>query len=395
MMKKLLLISTLSCAILASSFNDFTTSQNEQFTSSKNTFKLYKASQKEEFNTYKKAQDREYKSYIQNISKYWQSPNLSTNDKLVTYSKDKKTRTTIDFKNNILKIETISNSQISAKKELQTALSIAVVIDTKALYKNDPLMQKLAQVKKPQGLITANIKSDPILSTVIFDDTPTKKSVYKYVNSKVTNKNIKVKESSKLSFKNVYTLNVKLPKDTMIKRSKIYLSDVKKESHKQNIPLPLIFAIIHSESSFNPMARSHIPAYGLMQIVPKSAGIDSYYYLYKKKKLVSETYLYNSKNNIEMGSAYLHILYYKYLKSIKNPKSRLYCTIAAYNTGAGNVAWAFIGSNNVTRASKIINKMSSKEVYNKLLKDLKYDEPKHYLMKVAKRMDAYSKVYGI
>ena len=63
------------------------------------------------------------------------------------------------------------------------------------------------------------------------------------------------------------------------------------------------------------MARSHIPAYGLMQIVPKTAGIDAYQYLYNKKRLLSSSYLYNSENNIEIGSAYLHILYYKYLKS--------------------------------------------------------------------------------
>ena len=104
-----------------------------------------------------------------------------------------------------------------------------------------------------------------------------------------------------------------------------------------------------------------------------------------------------------MGSAYLHILYYMYLKKIKNPDSRLYCTIAAYNTGAGNIAFAFNRHKNLTRKQKYrvgnaaddINDLSPQEVYDRLLKDLKYDEPKHYLKKVSKRMSAYHKVYGL
>ena len=152
---------------------------------------------------------------------------------------------------------------------------------------------------------------------------------------------------------------------------------------------------MHSESSFNPMARSHIPAFGLMQIVPRSAGIDSYKFLYKKRRLVSASYLYNTKQNIEMGSAYFHILYYRYLSSIKNPKSRLYCAIAGYNTGAGNIAWAFTHKTNVKKAAKIINTMSPKEVYKHLQKNLKYDEPKHYLKRVSERSIRYKELYRL
>merc|ERR1712065_121171 len=132
-----------------------------------------------------------------------------------------------------------------------------------------------------------------------------------------------------------------MPPKTMIKKARLYKDDVNKNAYEQKIREALVFAIMHSESSFNPMARSHIPAFGLMQIVPRSAGIDSYKYLYGKRKVVSSTYLYDSKKNIKMGSAYLHLLQYKYLSHIKDPISKLYCVIAAYNTGAGNVAKAF------------------------------------------------------
>jgi len=96
-----------------------------------------------------------------------------------------------------------------------------------------------------------------------------------------------------------------------------------------------------------------------------------------------------------MGSAYLHILYYRYLRKIKHPTSRLYCAIAAYNTGSSNVAYAFIKRNNMQMAAPIINKLTPKQVYGKLIRDLKYDEPKNYLKKVSKRMDTYTKMYGL
>ena len=185
------------------------------------------------------------------------------------------------------------------------------------------------------------------------------------------------------------------------KKSRQYYDDVKTHATKEGLDIPLVFAIMQTESSFNPRARSYIPAFGLMQIVPNSAGLDAYNYLYHEKKLVSGSYLYNSTNNIKMGSAYLHILYYSYLKSVKDPTSRLYCAIAAYNTGAGNVAWAFNKDKNlpskqkylVSKAADDINVLTPKEVYDRLLRDLKYDEPKNYLKNVSKRMVAYAEIY--
>lgn len=185
-----------------------------------------------------------------------------------------------------------------------------------------------------------------------------------------------------------------MPSDAMVKKSKEYESEVTKQGKIREIPKSLIFAIMHSESSFNPKARSHIPAFGLMQIVPSSAGRDVYNFLYKEEKLVSDTYLYNSTNNITMGTAYLHMLYYKYLSRITNDESRLYCAIAAYNTGAGNVARTFSKTTNMANAAPIINSMTPKQVYNKLLKDLPYDETKNYLQKVTARMHSYSEIYG-
>jgi len=70
----------------------------------------------------------------------------------------------------------------------------------------------------------------------------------------------------------------------------------------------------------------------------------------------------------------------------------LYCTIAAYNTGAGNVAKTFIGNRNINKAAITINKLTPKQVYTKLMSNLPYNETKKYLKKVNDRVAAYNKL---
>jgi membrane-bound lytic murein transglycosylase C len=86
------------------------------------------------------------------------------------------------------------------------------------------------------------------------------------------------------------------------------------------------------------------------------------------------------------------MLNFKYLNSIKDPQSRLYCSIAAYNTGAGNVARSFIGSTNILKASHKINAMDSSDVYKHLMRHLPYNETKRYLQHVNERRFIYSKL---
>jgi membrane-bound lytic murein transglycosylase C len=182
-----------------------------------------------------------------------------------------------------------------------------------------------------------------------------------------------------------------MPPNSILKRAQKYSHIIKEENKNNNLSEELIHAIIHAESSFNPLARSHIPAFGLMQIVPKSAGIDAYYHLYGKKKILSSRYLYNPTNNIKLGATYLKILYYEYLKDIKDPNNRLQCTIAAYNTGTGNVAKAFTGNSNIKQAAKIINRLNSVQVYKRMMKKLPYKETRKYLFKVNRNLKFYKK----
>ena len=83
-----------------------------------------------------------------------------------------------------------------------------------------------------------------------------------------------------------------------------------------------VLSLIRQESAFNPRARSHAGARGLMQLMPRTAkGISS---------KVSIKDLYRPKKNIQLGLRYFKYLLSKY-------EGNLIFTLAAYNAGEGNL----------------------------------------------------------
>ena len=79
-----------------------------------------------------------------------------------------------------------------------------------------------------------------------------------------------------------------------------------------------------------------------------------------------------------------------FFKSIQNEKSATYCTISAYNTGAGNVAKSFTGKTKLKPAIQVINSKSPRGVYDHLKRELPYKETRDYLEKVTERMAYYA-----
>ena len=223
------------------------------------------------------------------------------------------------------------------------------------------------------------------------------------VAEKVTLKTAKLKPKAEVSTsvaevasvpikpKKVISYKVKLPENSLKARASKYSALAEKESKNWEVDAALIMAIMHSESAFRPDAKSHVPAFGLMQVVPTSAGHDVNKQVRNIDEPMKVADLYQPVINVETGTAYLDILNSKYLRKIENDESRLYCVIAAYNTGAGNVARAFNKdrSTSIGKASKVINKMTPEEVYNHLVAKLPYDETKNYLKKVNSRIALY------
>lgn len=189
--------------------------------------------------------------------------------------------------------------------------------------------------------------------------------------------------------RDVVTVSFPLAPDHLRIRAERFRPYVNQYALKYGVYPPLVYAIIHSESSFNPRARSHVPAFGLMQLVPRSGARDAYQLVYKQDRMLSDTYLYHPERNIELGTAYLHILQDRYFKRVENPMNRMLCAIAGYNTGAGNVCKAFGAGTSLSRAAPIINRMTPDQVYQRLQRDLPYEETRKYVVKVNDRLPLY------
>ncbi|PPQ27569.1 transglycosylase SLT domain-containing protein [Rhodopila globiformis] len=185
------------------------------------------------------------------------------------------------------------------------------------------------------------------------------------------------------------TYRVRFEDDHFLILAAHYVEPVEQAAKRHGLEPSLIYAVIETESAFNPRARSPVPAYGLMQLVPRTAGRDAWAYLYGVPKEPDANTLYDPDTNIALGSAYLKILYSQYLKAISDTTSRTYAVIAAYNTGAGNVAKAFNGTTRIASAARLINTLSPEETLQRLTMQLPYEETRRYVAAVVAREARY------
>lgn len=360
------------------SFERFKQQQDQDFKQEKMQFVDFKKAEDKAFRTHMEKEKAAIAAYRKKLKAFWPEADLGNAKKLVSYSKDLKRQSIIDFEHNEIKISTLSKDETSAKRELFDALQKTLEMDNTQAFNENEMEQDIDRLSKTSAYVKhASLDNQKLIKTPF------------------SKERLRAEDITLIKKKDSYQVTYKLPVNSTYQRSANYLVSAKSNAQRFRLQPQWLLAIMHSESSFNPMARSWVPAYGLMQIVPRTAGIDSYYFLYKKRRLLSASYLYNTRNNIETGSAYLHILYYKYLLAIKDPTSRLYCAIAAYNTGAGNVARAFVGSNSVQKAAAVINTMHPQKVYDYLLNHLPYAETKHYLQRVHSRSQKYQTLYKL
>ncbi|OGS99442.1 MAG: hypothetical protein A3F73_05685 [Gallionellales bacterium RIFCSPLOWO2_12_FULL_59_22] len=166
------------------------------------------------------------------------------------------------------------------------------------------------------------------------------------------------------------------------KQAEKYRPLVEKYARTYGISPSLVFAIMRTESNFNPFAVSSAPAYGLMQLVPTSGGRDAYKRAKGVDEIPGKQYLFDAENNIELGTAYLNVLAFNELHEVNDPVSREYCIISAYNTGPSNVLRTFDASKKRDAAMAAINRMAAPAVYDKLRAQLPYAETRQYLQKV-------------
>lgn len=305
-------------------------------------------------------------SLAEQLLKQWGDEKVASPKEYVKYTDKYQSRALINFETGVIRVETID------PKDSQAQLEQAIV--TTLLTPEDPSKVDLLSDKD----ITPN--GEPFLYKLVLDHQgqPIR---YAWRAQQYAKHLIKTAYKHDMyNNKPRHYVVFNMVKDHQTGQQDKYSAYVNQNSKRFNIRSPLIYAIMEAESSFNPYAISRIPAYGLMQIVPSSAGRDAHRLIYGKDGTPSKDYLFVPKNNIQMGTAYLSILNERYLARVKNAQAREYCVIAGYNTGSGNVLKAF--HSNRDTAFDQINRLNASQVYQHLVKHLPYDETRRYLQKV-------------
>lgn len=185
----------------------------------------------------------------------------------------------------------------------------------------------------------------------------------------------------------IYRVEIPLVENHTQVRGQQFENLVRQASQRYNVDETLIYAIMETESHFNPYATSHIPAYGLMQIVPSTAGRDVFQRIKQRNDQPTREYLFNPANNIDMGAAYISILRDIYLKDITHPLSREYAIISGYNGGAGNVLRTFHSDRR--QAVQVINQLTPEQVYHRLHHNHPAAEARGYIRKVTEAQQRY------
>lgn len=342
-----------------------------------------------EYEKYVKAEQEAYAAFKKQMEKEWGKGNAveSTNKDWVEYSDDHKSRTVVDFEKGEAKIEIIvGGNEVQDTGELKRKLEEEVtrLMENRGTSKDyDTEYEKRRQLSE-EPVLAGQVET-PEGGKISKENLP---EAVKEIVEKGEPKIEKVKGEDGEE-REVVVFSLPLAPDHIRVRAKRYETEVENFCRKYSFDPALVYAVIHTESYFNPKAKSYVPAYGLMQIVPHYAGKDAYRYVYGKDKRPTANYLYEPHNNVELGTAYLHLLYTRSFQQVKDSKSRMLCVIAAYNTGAGNVSRAFTGNTRLSNAISKINSYSYEDLYAYLSKRLPAQETRDYIRKVTERMQQY------
>lgn len=298
---------------------------------------------------------------------------LPGSKKYVKYTNNYQSKAEVDFSKGLVSVETIARK--APLEQLKQAIVITLLTDS------NPAHSDIFSDKSPE------ISGKPYLFEQVLDQDK-KPIAYQWRANRFADYLIKHHlKTRQVGLRQSHYVEIAMVDSHIELRKQQYAEHVLAAANRYKIRPDLIYAIIETESSFNPFAVSRANAYGLMQIVPNTAGKDVYEKVLNKPGVPSKAVLFEPQDNIHIGTAYLHILEQRYLKKINNAQSRHYATISAYNGGAGNVFKTF--SNNRDAAPGIINTLAASVVYQELTQNHPKAESRRYLEKVTKAQKKY------
>ena len=309
-----------------------------------------------------------------NIKKTWgkKETKLPSRTSYIKYTQNYKSRAIVDFDAGTVTVETVDD------KDPRTSLKNAIV--TTLLTPDDPRAVDLFSDKS----VALSSAKEPYLLGLVQDQrgksiaAPAQAESYAdyLLQKQATARKVEVQGGAKEAL----YVTVAMVANFQNKQAEKYRSVVSKYAGQYKVSPSLVYAVIRTESNFNPFAVSPAPAYGMMQLVPSSGGREGFRAAKGRDEAPTKDYLFDAGNNIELGTAYLGVLFSRQLDYVTNATSREYCVISAYNTGPSNVLKAF--SKDKVAAVNSINRLEPPGVYDRLRTSLPYEETRQYLVRV-------------
>lgn len=297
------------------------------------------------------------------------------NKNYVKYTDNYLSRAQIDFANGMLRIETVATS--SPKDHLHKA------IVTTLLTPSDPASVDL------YSAADVATKGQPFLQGQVVDHEG-KEIGWEWRANRFADYLIKNKLKTKSHrLQKIFYVDIPMVKNHALKRRHQYAKYISEAAKRYSISEELIYAIIKTESSFNPYAVSSSNAYGLMQIIPNTAGRDVFRLIKNRTDDPTPAYLFDPARNIDMGAAYIYLLKNRYLNEVRDPLSQHYSIISAYNGGAGNVFRTFHHSDRLQAMNKL-NTLRPNQVFQALTHKHPSSESRRYLQKVTTFQQEFS-----
>ncbi len=286
----------------------------------------------------------------------------------VKYTQNYLSRASVDFENGSIVVETLD--QDTPVKSLREAIvtTLLTPYDPRAvdLYSAGPVKLGgrpflLGEVKDQRGRNIATESEAEAFAHHLLESPPQERP-------------------SQSGDKLVRYVVIAMTSDHMQVRAAKFKPLVEQAAARFQVSRNLIYAIIRVESDFNPYAINSVPAIGLMQVVPQTAGKEIHGLLTGRESEPTKAFLFEPENNITYGTAYLRQLDRRHLSGVGDELSREYCVIASYNGGAGALLKTFDADRN--RALASINALPPMKVFEAITTRHRAQETRDYLKKV-------------
>ncbi len=306
-------------------------------------------------------------SYRSEVNNLWGSEQdaFSTNYRYVKYTNGYRSRSIIDFQQGTVRVETLE--QQNSAQYLKQAITYTLLA---------PMQPKYTDFYSSYA---SEIKGVPFLYQQVRDHDG-KAMQWQWRATRYASYLIEhQRQQVTVNGNNVTRVTFALANNHTQRRKQRYQVQINQAAQRYNIDSHIVTAMIQVDSLFNPYAFNNNKRIGLMQI-SASIGEDVFQQQKQYPFKPQPNWLFNNSNNLDIGVSYLNLLDKKYLKDIKNPKSRYYAMLASYIAGPQNMQQTF--SKNKKEAFRIINSLSSYEVYQSFTNSQARIDIKNYVSAV-------------